>query len=305
MTAAILFMLAFLSMGCGKKNATEQNLGKYRFKESIIVDGLTRTFLVNVPPDYYYDSGPKALVIALHGGGGSGAQFEQSTGLTHKADAEHFVVVYPDGYAGSAGNKSWNAGNCCGAAVKENINDIKFITQLIDKLIADYKIDAKRVYITGHSNGGMLAYRAAAEISNKITAIAVNSCSMVVASPIMQVRAVPILHMHSIKDTHVPYTGGVGTGITKVYFPPVDSVLQIWANINACLTSPEIIQHSGYSIKRWIGCKHNTDIQLYLMKDGGHSWPGGYNKNPNADPTSKVINANDKLWSFFKDKKLP
>lgn len=302
MTSIILSTLLFFSLGCSKQRDNSSETKQFRFNQSIVVDGLTRTYLVNLPPNYY-DSSSFSLVIALHGGGGSGENFELSTGLTDKANSEHFIIVYPDGYLGPGNNRTWNAGNCCGAAESQNINDVKFISKLIDKLISDYKINPKKVYITGHSNGGMMTYRLASELSNKITAIAVNSCSMVVTSPIHPSIAVPVLHMHSILDTHVPYNGGIG--INGYSFPPVDSVLNVWANIDACNVNPQTTSYTGYLYKEWIGCTPNTTIQLYLTNDGGHSWPGGNNVNPNADPPSTVINANDLLWNFFKQFQLP
>lgn len=236
-------------------------------------------------------------MIALHGGGGGGLQFESKTGLTEKANAEHFVIVYPDGFPGPAKNRSWNAGSCCGAAQADNIDDVGFIKQLIAFLKANYKIDPARIYVTGHSNGGMLAYRLASELSDEIAAIAVNSCTMVVTAAIHPSRPVPVLHMHSALDEKVPFSGGIG--ITGAYYPPVDSVLNVWAAINACGNPPQTTNFNTYIFRQWVNCSSKATVQLYLTNDGGHSWPGGQSDNPNADPPSTAINADNLLWSFF------
>lgn len=306
-TASFLIAgLLILLVCCGKKNDDPDTPKVYRVEGSLTVDGRERTYLVNLPPAYY-DNKDYSLIIAMHGGGGSGAQFEASSLLTQKANASGFIVVYPDGVQSTGlGIRTWNAGTCCAFAVENNINDVKFISQLIDKLVATYKINPKKVYATGHSNGGMLSYRLACELSNKIAAIAPNGCTMVVTQPCNPSRAVPILHMHSVLDEHIPYTGGTGNGISGVYAPPMDSVFNVWSSKNACTTTAQVvINNSSYKFTQWTGCSNNTAINYYLTKDGGHAWPGGLPGSANGDTPSQVINANDLLWEFFKKYQLP
>jgi polyhydroxybutyrate depolymerase len=299
--------VAALSSGCGKKEDDDPAEKIYRVEGSINIDGRERTYLLNLPPGYYEGSG-FSLVIAMHGGGGSATQFETSSLLTQKANAENFIVVYPEGVksTGPLGARTWNAGTCCAYAVENNINDVKFITTLIDKLVADYKINAKKVYATGHSNGGMMSYRLACEASNKIAAIAPNGCTMVVTQPCNPARAVPVLHMHSVLDEHIPYTGGTGNGISGVYAPPLDSVFNVWSSKNTCTTTAQVvINNSSYKFTRWTNCSNNTAIHYYLTQDGGHAWPGGLPGSGNGDTPSQAINANNLLWDFFKQYQLP
>ncbi len=293
--------------GCGKKKEETDTEKVYRVEGTMTVDGRERTYLLNLPPGYYENSG-FSLVIAMHGGGGSATQFETSSRLTQKANAEQFIVVYPEGVksTGPLGARTWNAGTCCDFAVTNNIDDVKFITQLINKLVTAYKINPKKVYATGHSNGGMMAYRLACEVADKIAAIAPNASTMVVTQPCNPSRAVPILHMHSVLDEHIPYAGGRGNGISGVYAPPLDSVFNVWSSKNACVTKAQIaVNNSSYTFTRWVGCNNNTVIHYYLTKDGGHAWPGGLPGSLNGDTPSKVINANDLLWEFFKQYQLP
>lgn len=273
-----------------------------------MTDGLTRTYTLNLPPNYY-EAGDFSLVIAMHGGGGNAGQFETSCKLTQKANTAKFIVVYPDGVKsnGLLKSQTWNAGGCCDYARDHNINDVKFISELIDKLVTSYKINPKKVYATGHSNGGMMAYRLACELSGKIAAIAPNSSTMVVTQPCNASRAVPVLHMHSILDSNVPYTGGTGTGVSKHYNPPLDSVFHVWSLKNTCATPAQIVtNNSSYKFTKWTDCSNNVSIQYYLTKDGGHAWPGGLPGGlPGADTPSNVINANDLLWDFFQQYQLP
>ncbi|MBZ5855562.1 alpha/beta hydrolase family esterase [Flavihumibacter profundi] len=302
----IALLVILCSTGCSK-NGPAPAEKVYRFSESITVDGLTRTYTLNLPSNYYETDG-FYLVIALHGGGGSGTQFETSSLLTNKANAAKFIVVYPDGVQsnGLLKARTWNAGGCCDYARDNNINDVKFISELIDTLVSKYKINPKKVYATGHSNGGMMSYRLACELSNKIAAIAVNGCALMVTSPCNPSRPVPILHMHSYLDENVPYLGGVGTGPSKDYFHPVDSGLNVWSTINACGNKAvEVEDNAGYTLTQWTNCSNAVTIQWYMTKDGGHAWPGGLPGSANGDTPSTAINADDLLWDFFQQYQLP
>jgi polyhydroxybutyrate depolymerase len=280
----------------------------YRFQETLVVNGLTRSYTLNLPPNYY-DANNFSLVIALHGGGGSAEQFETTSKLTDKANASGFIVVYPEGVqsTGILGARSWNAGNCCDYASDNNIPDVAFIMGLIEKLSSTYKIKPEKVYATGHSNGGMLAYRLACELSGKIAAIAPNSSTMVVNQPCNPSRGVPILHMHSVLDTHVPYEGGMGTkvGTRGVYLPPLADVLSEWSAKNTCKTPAQVVvDDSRYKLTKWLNCNNNASLEYYLTQDGGHGWPGGLPGGPNSDIPATSINANDLLWDFFQQHEL-
>jgi polyhydroxybutyrate depolymerase len=303
LSTIIFGSLLICLVACRKKDNPPDT--EYRISSSITVDGRERTYILNLPPNYYDASG-FSLIIGLHGGGGSGEQFETSTNLTAKANASSFIVVYPDGVQGTGLLKArtWNAGGCCDYASENNINDVKFISELIDKLLASYKINPKKIYAAGHSNGGMLAYRLACELSNKIAAIAPNASTMVVDRPCAATRAVPILHMHSVLDMNVPYQGGVGSGFSGHYNPPLDSVMNVWRLRSIC-TNKNIVDNSSYKVTKWFNCRDNVSIHYYLTKDGGHAWPGGQPGSLFGDTPSAVINANDLLWDFFQQHQLP
>ncbi len=303
----VILLCMTVFSGCRKKDDTQPQTEKvYRYNDNIVVDGINRTYIVNLPPNYFEGSG-FSLVLAFHGGGGSGSQFETSSLLTQKANASGFIVVYPDGLAGGTLNAAtWDAGGCCGYAAAHHIDDVNFVRQLIAKLIAQFNINPKKVYATGHSNGGMLCYRLACELSDKIAAIAPNSTTMVVTTPCSPSRPVPILHMHSALDNNVPYMGGYGTGISNSWMPALDSVFAVWSAINSCSTQgATIISNSSFTEKQWSGCTVNPGIQFYLTADGGHAWPGGLPGSASGDTPSTAINANDLLWDFFQHYQLP
>lgn len=255
--------------------------------------GIDREYYIHFPTGYQED-GQYPLLLAMHGGFGKAERIESYTGLSDKADEEEFIVVYPQGFW-----RSWNAGLCCGPAKNQNVDDIGFLSSLIDELISSYPIDGDRVFATGLSNGGFMAYHLLCERPEKLAAIAPVAASMVVESCEPE-EPRSIIQFHSYRDENVPYQGGSGTGPSDVYKPPIDSVLNVWADINECSTrNDEVENTSDYDLLEWRDCDRDTKIQLYITRDGGHSWPGGSLNFP--DPASSAIDANDLMWDFFTD----
>lgn len=273
--------------------------------DTLMVDGRARTFNVHLPPQYEEGADTFPLVIGLHGLGGSAVQFDRHYHFSEKADREGFIAVYPNGVRsdGRFGIRTWNAGTCCDFAMRENVDDVRFISELIDRLLESYRIDPKRVYVTGMSNGGMLTYRLAAEIPQKIAAIAPVSCTMVFDPPVDQPRPVPIIHLHSVLDEIIPYNGG--TNSLGYHFPSVDSILNVWVARNGCLPDPQVTEGAGYTVKQWVDELDSPFMVHYLTEDGGHSWPGGEQVRPGAAPPSAAINGNELIWGFFQRFHLP
>ncbi len=267
-------------------------------RDSFVFENRKRTFEIHIPPTYN-GSTKVPLLIAMHGGFGSGAQLETQSQLSIKADANNFIVVYPDGIGDPILNiRTWNAGGCCGYSMNNNINDVGFISALIDTMLRRYTIEAKRVYATGMSNGGFMSYRLACELSHKIAAIAPVAATMNVYA-CNPSRAIPIIHFHSYADSNVPFEGGIGSGVSNHYNPPVDSVLNAWAGKNTCgIRNDTMHKGTDYLSIRWTSCKCTYEEILYASFDGGHSWPGG-KKTPVGDSGSVYINANDLMWDFF------
>lgn len=297
----IRITLLIISLGTFRCVA-ESDLQPNLMAGSIEVDSRTRTYLINLPDNHKDTS--QALVIVLHGGGGSAAQCERDYGWTNKSISEQFIVVYPDGVPSDKPLKlrTWNAGNCRHYASETNVNDVKFISMLIDQLVSRYRIDKKRVYVTGMSNGAMMSYRLACEIPEKITAMAAVSGPLMTIQSCNPSRAVPIVHIHSALDSKVPLGGGVG--IFNYSFSSVDSTLSVWTSVNRCQNrSPVIIDKELYTIYQWNTC--DQPIESYITKDGGHAWPGGKKSRAGADNPSAAFHATDLIWSFFKANQLP
>ena len=271
--------------------------------DSIPHGNYNRTYLLHLPPNYNsVDSLP--LVIAMHGGFGNAYNIQNQSELSLKADAENFIVLYPEGVKGGLYNiSSWNAGACCGFASSSNIDDVGFISALLDTIISQYLIDINRIYVTGMSNGGFMSYRLACELSDRIAAIAPVAASITVANCV-PVRSVPIISFHSYLDNNIPYYGGVGSGFSNHYNPPQDSVLNAWASMNSCTDiNDTIVNNAQYTSIKWTSCDCGIEIHQYVTQDGGHSWPGG-TSTVIGDSASNFINATDLMWEFFQQHSL-
>jgi polyhydroxybutyrate depolymerase len=255
----------------------------YAQVDTLLYDGLKRTYLLHIPSSYSGNT-VVPLIIALHGLGGSAGGFEIVTGFSAKADTENFITVYPNGTGSPA---SWNCGGNWSTTVTNTNDDVGYISALIDTLSNRYSIDSLRIYVAGFSNGSMMAYRLAAELSNKIAAIAAGSGPMTLRN-IQPSQPVAIIHFHALDDLSIPYTG-VTDPHAPVYFPPIDTLMAVWGRINVCAKIADTIYNtSGVVGIKWAAAVTGTDVVLYRSNTGGHAWPIG-----------NVLET-DVAWEFFK-----
>lgn len=263
--------------------------------------GAMRSFRVHVPPGHRNDA-PSAVVVMLHGGGGSGRQFEQaSSRMDAVADREGFVAVYPDG---SGVLRTWNGGGCCGYAVENDVDDVGFITALLDHLEGALCVDQDRIFASGMSNGAIMAHRLACELSDRIAAIAPVAGTDLTRG-CAPVRVVPVLQIHGTADGHVPWDGGQGCGPANVPFTSVPETMERWRMRDGCTgaTTSYFAEGDG-TCEAYGGCAAGSDVVLCSIEGGGHSWPGG---EPPADlvecpgngPQSATFHASDAIWRFF------
>jgi polyhydroxybutyrate depolymerase len=276
----------------------------------VTVDNRKRDFRVFIPGNY--SSTRKApLVIVLHGGGGRGFRMERFTGFSDLAQREYFIVAYPDGY-----RRNWNDGREVpqSGAHRERVDDVSFMSSLIDAIRGRYAVDDRRIYITGISNGFM-SMRLACELSHRIAAIAAVTATVPVnilgaCSP---GNRVSVLIMNGTDDPLVPYNGGMVTfmGRERGKASSTDATVKLWIGINNCSAKPsrvEMIDNSdedGTRVeKRAYKSKDNDGVEvvLYTIVGGGHTWPGGMQYAPERwiGKTSREIDATEVIWKFFK-----
>lgn len=306
-SSTIFLLMVSFSSG----NASDRNTAA-----SMTYGGLKRTYIIHIPASHdVAKSSP--LLIALHGGSGTGRHMVRLTqgGFDTLSDKDGFVVVYPDGI-----DKSWNDGRSAeetGYRVhKENIDDVGFISSLIDSLVEKMNIDQKRVYVTGMSNGATMSYRLACELSDKIAAIApvTGNLPQNIYPSCSPSRPISVLAINNENDPLMPWAGKDITG--PFGFKKLGKVLstyetvRFWANHNNCSLSPVITYNQdidpadGTRIRKeaYGNGENGAEVILYAIEGGGHTWPGGYQylNERIIGRTSRDMDANEVIWEFFK-----
>jgi polyhydroxybutyrate depolymerase len=218
---------------------------------------------------------------------------EAMTGFSQMADEEGFIVTYPEGTkASDLGLRSWNARFCCRDAQKGGVDDIGFLSAIIDQMKARYKVSG--ILITGFSNGGMLTHLAGIELGDKLTAIA--PVGATISKEITQQPAkasLPVLMVHGSEDHLVPFYDRADER-----FLPVSQVVDYWIRNNDCSPEPAI-EASGPAIIETYPSAHGAEVRVVKVKSAGHVWPGSkvYLK---SEPDPKAVDASRLIWDFFR-----
>lgn len=269
---------------------------------SPVVDGVTRTVIVHLPSGYR-PTVPTALVLNLHGSQSTAAQQEALTGMNSTADAEGFVVAYPQGAIPAGAGFEWNVPNeplFGGASVPSSApNDVSFLQKLVGLLGQRNCIDERRVYATGFSGGARMSSQLACDAAGTFAAVAPVS-GLRRPTPCPATRPVPILAFHGTADPVDPY-GGNGQAYWT-YSVPVAA--QRWAAQNACSPQSSTANPSAQLVITSYGnCRGGADVQLDTLVGEGHEWPGGAPLPKSitrvVGPQSNAVNANSAMWSFF------
>ena len=250
-------------------------------------DGIARTYVVYEPNNLEPNPDGYPLIVALHGAGSDGITMIGTAFLIPKAIKEKFIVAAPDSLCYPTA--WWNAGDGY-EEITGGTDDLGFISALIDKMITEYNIDPTRVYLMSHSNGSMMAYRVAAQLSHKIAAIAVNSGQMVYSFDKCNPEyPVPIMHFHGLEDSICNYEGAIKG---QVILPAVEDVIEFWSQLNNCYSNPYTIMDSnGILGRKWDSFDGNGDVIFYTIEGWGHPWPR---------QDEPGINTTDVMWDFLK-----
>ena len=269
--------------------------------------GLTRTYRLYVPSDLPSRS-PLPLVLILHGGLGTGDQVASKTNFDSLAQKEGFLAAYPD-----AMNRHWNDGRKDPQATfaHAKVDDVGFISALIDALSIQFPVDARRVYATGVSNGGMMCHRLAFQLTNRLAAIGpvVASIPADLASSKIPDIPIPAIIFNGTADPLVPWKGGNVVRDRGKVISVADTVA-FWVKHNGCNSTPlktqmpDISKEDGTHVwcDTYVNALNKPTVVFYGIQDGGHNWPG-------ADATygflnrgrlNRDIDATQLIWAFFK-----
>ena len=276
-------------------------------------DGLARRYIVHVPPGYDGKT-PVPVVIMFHGGGGKARGAMSETGWSAKADKENFLAVYPEGVPHEPGRyasfvlnpQTWNDGSGREnlPAARMRIDDVGFVNAMLDDLSARLRVDPRRIYATGFSNGASMAFRAGRELATRLAAVAPVAGSDWLAQP-APARPVPLLYITGTQDPLNPIDGGpihIGRKPAGTK-PPVREFIQKWVQMLGCAPEPHVIyDRDGVRGTAYSACHENAEVVFYTVAGMGHFWPGGKSHLPERviGKSSDAINATDVIWEFFR-----
>ena len=234
---------------------------------TITIEGaLPRTYYLNIPPKYTPGT-PVPLLFGFHGLGGSANLFREQSQIDLFTNDMNVISVFPNGYGSIAGvENSWNAGSCCGQASIIQLDDVKLISMITKSVQLRYDIDKKNVWAIGFSNGGMMSYRLACELSDQFTAVGVGAGALM-TSTCSPPNPVSVIHINGGLDVKIPVNGG-----GPYLAPDSTKTFQLVNSSNQCsgMTYSETIESTKTQISG--SCFDGTEAKLISYADQDHMW---------------------------------
>jgi polyhydroxybutyrate depolymerase len=307
--ALILSTIAAIILDGTSKTFAQQTINK-----TIQFGGKERIYIVHTPPQYK-PSSRLPCVLALHGGGGKAEQLAGYTGFSMLADSEGFIVVYPQGIVKRKLGFGWNDGRVITTNNEKGLDDVAFLSALVDTLGKQFGIDTKRVYATGISNGGFMSGRLACELGGKIAAVAIVAATRAINQDCTPPSPVPVMILNGTDDPLVPYNGGKMVNVKDVNatIMSTDSLVNFWRGVNKCAAKPVVKifpdtnKRDKSTVTSFFYAGQGADVLLYKVQGGGHTWAGSGNQflyGLIAGATNNDINASQEIWAFFKKYKV-
>ena len=296
-------------------------------------DNRTRSYIVYLPPAYpatvsqpVESAGAFPLVLLLHPGLSTAAEAQAWYAMNAQAALHSFVVVYPQGLGVASVNTSWNAGGgCCGEIAATGVDDVLFISLLVQRLAATLCLDPRAFFAAGISDGAIMAQRLGCDagFSPLLAAIAPVEGTLPPRPFVCDATtALSVLEVHGTNDTNIPFGGGIGCGRSGTSFTSVSSTLSTWTAKQRCVqpynltTAPNSMELDAtlYSfgpcegpVIRQPPVKSNTSVVLALIQGGGHTWSGA-GPQPNGANCSAAVGdwpASEHIWSFLDAHRRP
>lgn len=252
----------------------------------------SRTYRTHLPAAYVPGEA-YAVVLVFHGYGGDAADMERVTGFSALADENQFIAVYPQGLTDIYKVPFWASVG----TIDLGIDDVRFVSNLLDALEADFCIDTTRIYATGFSNGGAMVGLLACQLSDRIAAFApVSGNFYAPRNGCYPGRPIPILEIHGTADQIVSYYGIPEAINPRWPLPSIPMWLRAWAARDNCTDEPATSPSDvGVTMMEWVGCTANSMVIHYRIEGGGHNWP------PNLRDRSVAA----VIWDFFQAHPLP
>jgi polyhydroxybutyrate depolymerase len=258
-----------------------------------------RRFTVYLPKNYTPEK-KRPLFINMHGFTSTMSQQMTYSGFNATADLKDCIVVYPDGV-----QNRWNSGTNFG--VSSGVDDVGFLSKLIDRMILLYNADPEMIYSTGYSAGGFMSYRLACDLTNRVTAIAPVAASIVedTYQRCAPARPISVIAFNGTADGVTNYNGFPGN------FRSVLEVINLWVTKNSCDTPatftdlPNTVGNDNSTVTKiaYEQCSGSTEVVLMRINNGGHTWPG--TTQVGVGNTNRDISANEEMYNFCTRFKIP
>ncbi len=255
-------------------------------------DGVEREYKLYIP-EIYDGSEPAPLVFNLHGYGSNNNEQEAYGDFRPIADTAKFIIVHPMGLVDDLGSTHWNTFGT------SSVDDVGFISALIDTVYAAYNIDGNRIYSTGMSNGGFMSYKLACLLSGRIAAIASVTGAMtpVEFDACITNHPMPVMEIHGTADETVPYEG-------NLFFMASEDIVDHWVAFNECDPEPVVTEVPDTDTDDGCTATHfvyengllGSTVELYRINDGAHTWPGSAFV---TGTTNNDFSASQEIWRFF------
>src|SRR5258706_5232714 len=277
-------------------------------RNTLAVKGMQRSFILYLPRTLKPNP---PLLFVFHGSGGDGEEMRDATAYEFDAlaDANGFLVVYPDGY-----ENTWN--DCRKGspqpARRMNIDDESFIEAMIAKEAADHHADTKRVFAAGWSNGGQLGYRLALERAKEFAAVAAISAGLPTTDNLACTpsgAAMPVMIINGTDDPINPFKGGqVTLGFTSLgNVLSSEMTAQYFARLDGQTSMPAVarLPHKKASDPTYVAEMSWTEagkpgVVMYAVHGGGHVIPQPYIEFPQSlGRTNGDLDAPKAIWDFF------
>lgn len=283
-TLSLLFFLTFLF------SSAQQTLYK-----TIQHNGGAREYILYVPASYTVGT-EVPLLMNFHGYTSNATQQIVYGDFRSIADTAGFLLLCPNGMLDTLNNSHWNVG-----FGNSSVDDVGFVSALMDTIFSDYSINQDRVYATGMSNGGFFSYRLACELGDRVAAIAsvTGSMTMNQIANCSPVHPTPVMQIHGTNDNTVDYNGG-----GSLNFSPVEDVVDYWVTFNGCNAVPDSLNLPNTSVTDGSTVTHylysnggnNSTVEFYKVINGGHTWPGS---SIPLSGTNQDFSASKEIWRFF------
>jgi polyhydroxybutyrate depolymerase len=229
-------------------------------------------------PDDYDASQSWPLIMVLHGYSATGTIQNGYLGVSMRGTANGFITLAPDGNRDLGGNRFWNATEACCDFGGSGVDDLGYLTGLIDEAVELLNVDPERVYLVGHSNGGFMANRIACDAADKVTAVMnIAGAGFLNETRCEPSRPVGYIQVHGTLDSTISYNGGTFQGGAS--YPGAETMIERWRSLNSCpegdartrqLDLDLAVPGDEANVQSWNDCGGGADVQLWTLTGSGH-----------------------------------